>query len=410
MKKHILFLISMLVFSAMAQQSVDLNFQHEGKTVYGTLLKPNENGKFPVIIITPGSGANDRNATLPMIGGNATCLYPDLLNDTLKPYKDLAEALTDSGYAVFRYDKLEFTYPNNLGVITFKKLWLPVESAIDFLKTRNDIDTNRIILIGHSEGSTLIPFVARKRNDIKALISIAGARTPFDSILANQIVNITQSCRGDLGQAQNQANQILAYFNLIRSGNWNGSTPPLFGVSAAVWSDYFNINDSVAINYNLNTIPTLFTGMELDINVPIAELLRFQNEINTTNDFWILPNLNHYMTKNDQPKVSKMLSDTIVYWLRQNNLSTQVKLQKNEDEIEIFPNPSKSNIFINVKSKNAETWKLSIINMQGKEVLVQSFNSNSSPNIDLHHLPNGVYFIQVNSGNSAFSKKIIKVD
>lgn len=410
MKKVIPFLLSMIVFSALGQQSIDLNFQHEGKTVFGTLSKPNETGKFPLIIITPGSGANDRNGTLPMLGANAACLYPDLLNDTLKPYKDLAEALTDSGYAVFRYDKLEYTYPNNLGAISFKKLWLPVESAINFLKTRNDVDTNRIILIGHSEGSTLIPFIARKRNDIKAMISIAGARTPFDSILANQIVNITQTCGGDLGQAQNQANQILTYFNNIRIGNWNGSTPALFGVPANVWRDYFNVNDSVSINYNINAIPTLFAGMELDINVPISELLRFQNEVNITNDFWAIPNLNHYMTENNYPKVSKMLTDTIVYWLRKQNLATQIKVKSQEDLFDIFPNPTNGDIQINIRNKDFENWNISIKNMQGMEVLARSFHSNSFNDISLYHLLNGLYLVQINLGEIIISKKLIKME
>jgi hypothetical protein len=79
---------------------------------------------------------------------------------TLRPYKQLSEALVDSGFAVLRYDKLEYTYtPAQLGTITFHKLWLPVESAINYVKTRTDVDTNCITLLGHSEGSLLIPIL-----------------------------------------------------------------------------------------------------------------------------------------------------------------------------------------------------------------------------------------------------------
>src|SRR5204863_8574539 len=126
---------------------------------------------------------------------------------------------------------------------------------------RADVDTNNIILIGHSEGSSLIPFIARGRSDIKALISIAGARTPFDSLLAYQLVNIAQSCGGSVAQAQAQANQVLSYFNIISSNTWNGSTPALFGVPASAWYDYVRATDSVAANYNIDNLPTLFTGM-----------------------------------------------------------------------------------------------------------------------------------------------------
>src|SRR5690606_29101624 len=105
----------------------------------------------------PGTGANDRNGTIPMQGGNIACLYPGLVGQTLTPYKDLSEALSDSGYAVLTYDKVEYTYPNP-SPITFRKLWLPVESAIQYLKTRADIAPG-VILMGHSEGGTLIPYL-----------------------------------------------------------------------------------------------------------------------------------------------------------------------------------------------------------------------------------------------------------
>jgi dienelactone hydrolase len=145
--------ILLLIFTikqSIAQQSFEITFNHDGKNVLGTFTKPNGTGRFPTIIINPGSGANDRNGTIAMEGGNVACLYPDLLGDTLRPYKDLSDALVDSGYAVLRYDKLEYSYPTSLGAITFHKLWLPVESAINYVKTRTDVDTSKIILIGNS--------------------------------------------------------------------------------------------------------------------------------------------------------------------------------------------------------------------------------------------------------------------
>src|SRR5690606_33504632 len=156
----------LLIFSLLnsvdliSQEAEEVSFNHEGLMVYGTFLKPEGGGPFPTLIIGPGSGPNDRDATILVTGSNAQCLYPEIYGNTLKPYKQLAEALADSGYAVLRYDKLEYTYPTNLGTISFSKLWLPVESAIDYVKTRNDVDTTNITLIGHSESSYLIPYIA----------------------------------------------------------------------------------------------------------------------------------------------------------------------------------------------------------------------------------------------------------
>jgi dienelactone hydrolase len=396
-----------------AQQSFNISFIHDSITVNGTFTTPNGSGNFPVIIINAGSGANDRDGTLPMLGGNVACLYPSLLNDTLFPYKELSEALVDSGYAVLRYDKLEFTYsPSSLGTITFRKLWLPVESAIDYVKTRTDVDTNRIILLGHSEGSSLIPYIAKTRTDVRALISLAGARTPFDSLLAYQLVYIAQTCGGNVPQAQAQAGQILAYFNIIRTNTWNAGTPDLFGVPASAWYDYVLATDAVSGNYNLCNLPTLFTGLGLDINVPPAELIRFQNEVTVTNDFWSLPGLIHYMTPNNSPHVSKALTDTIIYWLRRSNIATGIK-NNSEDEftLETYPNPFYNNVTIEINKPIIKKLTISIYNSLGQVVFQKTENNiqNAFINtIELDKLPIGLYFLVTETDGIINVKKLSK--
>ncbi len=322
MKKLLLTAISCLfVVLAFAQVSENIDFTHEGYTIHGTLTKPKANGVFPLIVICPGSGANDRDGTLPMYGASIDCMYPNLVGDTLRTYKDLANGLTAKGYAVIRYDKIEYTY-TNLGAITFKKLWLPFASAVDYAKTRNDIDVANIVLIGHSEGGMLIPYVARQRTDIKALINLAGARTPFDSLLAYQYREFPRKCGQDTTQTDGIAAQVLSYFAAIRSGNWNSATPAFAGVSAAVWAQYTKIGDSVLINYNLNAKPTLFIGLEKDNNVPVAtEYERFKKEVKTPATFMKLPGLIHYMCSLNSPEASQSLIDTIAYWLQSKNIT-----------------------------------------------------------------------------------------
>jgi dienelactone hydrolase len=413
MKKLTLFVcLLLLVNLTKAQQSYNISFQHDGKTVQGTFATPAGNGRFATIIITPGSGPNDRDATLPMLGANVSCLYPGLLNDTLRPYKELSDALVDSGYAVLRYDKLEYSYPTTLGTITFHKLWLPVASAIDYLKTRNDVDTGQIILIGHSEGSSLIPYIAKGRNDVRALISIAGARKPFDSILAYQLVNIAQTCGGDVQTAQSQANQILSYYNTIRTNTWNAGTPAIFGVPANVWYDYVRATDSVAINYNIDNLPTLFLGMGQDINVPPAELVRFQNEVTITNDFWSIPGLIHYMTPDNDPHVPEALTDTIVYWLRQHNITTGVRDARLEAApVSISPNPFTTAAFINLEMKRTGYLTVRVWNALGAPVYFKQemrTAGKSLVQLDLKEVPAGVYFVELNFDNTTATRRIIK--
>jgi hypothetical protein len=239
----------------------------------------------------------------------------------LRTYKNLAEGLTAKGFAVLRYDKIEYTY-RNFGAVTFKKLWLPFMSGVDEAKTRSDVDATRIILIGHSEGGMLIPYAARLRNDITALINIAGARTPFDSLLAYQYRTFPRMCGQDTIQTDAVAVQVLQYFSMIRSGNWNSSTPAFAGVPAAVWSQYTHIGDSVVINYNLAAKPVLFLGLDKDNNVPVAtEYNRFQREITAPANFSKLPDLIHYMNAFNESNASAALIDTVVYWLTAKGLT-----------------------------------------------------------------------------------------
>lgn len=396
-----------------AQQSYQITFIHDGKTVFGTFTTPNGTEKFPTVIINPGSGANDRDGTIQMVGGNAGCLYPELFNETLKPYKDLSDALVDSGFAVLRYDKLEFTYPSTLGTITFHKLWLPVESAINYVKTRSDVDTNKIILLGHSEGSSLIPFIARNRTDIKALISIAGARTPFDSILAYQLVYIARTCGGDTALAHFQASQVLSYFETIRTNSWDAGTPPLFGVPASAWYEYVLATDSVAINYNIDNLCTLFIGMGLDINVPPAELERFRNEVTITDDFWSIPDHIHFMTPYNDPHVSETLTDTIVSWLKYQCLSTGIHDPSLYDVnfLNVSPNPFNSSISLFVNDSNVSELSFSIFDTFGNMILtrqIPSINASFLDSINLSYLPSGVYYIAAKSGSQQTVKKIVK--
>lgn len=410
----ILFVVFLAVFKTNAQESFEITFTHEGKTVYGTFSRPDSTGQFPVIVINPGSGAMDRDGTLPMIGPNVSCLYPELLYDTLRIYKQMAYDFVEAGFAVLRYDKLEYTYssPGSLGPISFKKLWLPVMSAIDYVKTRPDVDTTSIFLLGHSEGGSLIPYIARSRNDIRGLVSVAASRTPLDSLLAHQLVYFAEICNGDVEMAQVQANQVLHYFSLVRSGEWGSSTPPLFGVQPAVWYDYITAVDSVAINYNLAGLPALFLGLELDVNVPLSELNRFMEEVAITDDFWVMPGLNHYMTTNDHPIVSKMLTDTIIHWLNQFLLPTAMPYSKIDKlHLNVYPNPIKNTFTLSLKGLKSGNINVFVKNLLGEILLsdvIWLTDDILQLNYSLEGLVSGIYFVKVIVENHIITKKIIK--
>lgn len=391
------------------QVSENINFQHDGKTVYGIFEKPSHIGKFPTVVINPGSGSVDRDGTVVLEGENASCLFPVLIGDTLKPYKDLAKCLVDSGYAVLRYDKLEYTYPYTLGEVTFHKLWLPVESALDYLKQRADVDTNQMILIGHSEGSSMIPYIAKNSLNVQALISIAGPRTPLDSLLAYQLVTFADSCNGNVALAQFQANQITEYFDIIRSNTWNSNTPSLFGVPASEWYKYILVVDSVSINYNIAEKKTFFISFGMDANVPLTEFHRFQSEVFITEDFLIIPDYIHYITPYNFPHPTNSITDTIISWLKRNLIvANKVMPSKLDLNIHIFSNPVNRSLILEHEGHFKAPLEYIITDLLGN-IISRGTISKFPIGIDISRLDNAVYVIKVVSNNYSRSFKFLKV-
>lgn len=398
--KKLVFSLLLLSGLATAQTQIPAQFNHVDRLVRGTLSLPAGVGPHPAVVIVPGSGANDRDGTALLAGGYAPCLYPQLVGQTLRPYRDLGNALVEAGFAVLRYDKLEFSYPTNLGTITFDKLWLPANSALNWLKTRSEIDTNRLVLIGHSEGSSLIPWMALQRTDVSALISLAGARTPFDSVLARQLVDFAQQCNGNLAQAQTEASQILTYFNLVRQGPPPPTTPPLFGVPAAVWRTYTQVTDSVAQRYNAAAKPSLFIGLGADVNVPPSELVRFQNEVNITNQFWLLPGINHFLSTNSQAAFVPVIADTIVHWLRQQGLAN-VRNEQMAAAWRLYPNPVVEAVTIQAPTALTQPTAWKLVDLQGKTVMQGQWEIGETNMLLLvGQLAPGMYQLQHEAGHA----------
>jgi len=105
-------------------------------------------GPFPGVVIFPGSGGS---SVLP----------------PTSPYSDMAEYLSDRGFAVLRYDKRgvgpNFTISdsNAWGNLTFNALKQDAEKAISVLLQQPEVNaTKKATLIGHSEGTTIPPRVA----------------------------------------------------------------------------------------------------------------------------------------------------------------------------------------------------------------------------------------------------------
>jgi uncharacterized protein len=106
------------------------------------------NGPLPGVLLVHGSGATDMNETL--------------TSDT-KPFWEISQYLAERGFVVLRYDKrgvgangtiLDANVWTNM---TFDDLKNDAARALNVLIEQPEVDPNRITLIGHSEGTIIIP-------------------------------------------------------------------------------------------------------------------------------------------------------------------------------------------------------------------------------------------------------------
>ncbi|MBX3396224.1 MAG: alpha/beta hydrolase [Phycisphaerae bacterium] len=161
-------------------EEVTFKNSKDGITLAGTLTRPTGQGPFPAVVLISGSGAQDRDETL--LGH--------------KPFLVLADHLTREGIAVLRFDDRGVggsTAPLDvLRRSTTADLANDARAALNFLRTRKDINPKHIGLIGHSEGGVIAPMIAAEDRDVAAVIMLAGSGVPGRKVLSGQLERIAR--------------------------------------------------------------------------------------------------------------------------------------------------------------------------------------------------------------------------
>lgn len=139
----------------------EVKFTHKKDNVdlAGTLSIPDSAGTFPAVLLIAGSGPHDRDET---IFGH-------------KPFLVIADHLTRKGFVVLRYDKRgtgqsKGDYPR----ATTQDFATDAAAAVEYLKTRREVNKSAIGLIGHSEGGVIAPMVASGNRAVRFIVLMAG--------------------------------------------------------------------------------------------------------------------------------------------------------------------------------------------------------------------------------------------
>lgn len=152
----------------------DLTFENkvQNVTLAATLTIPQGKGPFAGVVLITGSGPQDRDESL--LGH--------------KPFLVLSDYLTRRGIAVLRAD--DRGVGKSTGVFskaTTADFATDIEAGIAYLKTRAEIDPQKIGLIGHSEGGVIAPMIAARNKDVAFIVMMAGTGVPGDQVIVAQL-------------------------------------------------------------------------------------------------------------------------------------------------------------------------------------------------------------------------------
>lgn len=134
--------------------------------------------KLPLVIVVQGSGPQDMDGTY---GHN-------------KIYKDLAWGIASNEIAVFRYPKRTANFGSLFlsgdlkNKFTLEQEYVEdIILAIEALKNRPEIDSNRIILLGHSQGVTAAIIAAKRSGKIRGIVSASGTPRKIQDLMCEQL-------------------------------------------------------------------------------------------------------------------------------------------------------------------------------------------------------------------------------
>jgi pimeloyl-ACP methyl ester carboxylesterase len=173
-------------------------------TLSGTLTVPAGPGPFPAVVLVSDMGPQDRNSTVGeyrMLGA-------------------LADYLTRRGIAVLRYDDRGVgESQGSTATATPAALATDVQAAFNYLRTRLEVNINRIGVVGHGEGANVALLTAAQPLPPAFVVSLAGYGLPGQQTLLEQQVGRLRAQKTDPARVQAIYERRRTMYDIIRQTN-----------------------------------------------------------------------------------------------------------------------------------------------------------------------------------------------
>lgn len=272
--------------------------------------------KYPAIVLVSG-GPGDRDETvagIPVLG-------------------QLSNALVDAGYLAIRYDRRGVGQSGGrIESATLDDFAEDVRAAVRYLRSREDVDDDRITVVGHSEGAAVALLAAKREKRISALVLMSGAGTTGSELLLERQRQMLSGM--DLSEQERErkmAQQLTIQHAVLTGVDWDKIPEPVRKQSNTMLFRSILAYDPAEVMKDVRQ-PILVVHSELDTEVPphhADKLLALAQgrEKGRSAALAKLPGLNHLFVKartgqaDEYPlltdrTISPDLPRTIVKWIR----------------------------------------------------------------------------------------------
>ena len=172
-----------------------------------------------------------------------------------------------------------------------------MRAQIAYLRTRADIDPDRIAIIGHSEGGVIAPLVATSDKRIAAIVLLAGTAKRGDAVLRYQL-NYAADNDPKLSKEEKEKKHVETeeFLQAIAAGGDMSKYPVLLRGLGSPWGKAFLEYDPLpTIRKVHQPILILQGGMDRQVTPDQASMLLQAAKAAGNRDvaIQIFPNLNH---------------------------------------------------------------------------------------------------------------------
>lgn len=159
-------------FSNDNREDIDLIIKTGETQLGGTLTLPAKFKTSSLVVMSSGSGDQDRDETL----------------EGFKIFKVIADHLASEGIASFRYDDRGIgTSTGNFVESTLKDHSNDLGNILDYFKSNEEYSFNDFILFGHSQGGIVTAKVAVGNESVKKVILMAAPAVPLIEVVLYQV-------------------------------------------------------------------------------------------------------------------------------------------------------------------------------------------------------------------------------